>query len=84
MHPMAQKLRKWLHADMEKTAEKHLDVGSPAGLEVARVASYLDPRYKNVSRFFCEDQRAVTRLAVAQMAMVRSEAWPEIARCDAN
>ena len=79
---MAQKLRKWLHADMEKTAEKHLELGSPAGLEVARLASYLDPRHKNVNRFLSEDQRAATRKAVVVSAMVRSEAFEEIARCD--
>ena len=77
---LAQDLRKCLVASYLKSKEKHLDKGSPDGLNlnVLRVASMLDIRFKNISRFTSEQEAKEARSKARALAMQMSERHPEL------
>ena len=75
VHPVANRLRAWLHKDVGKTFEKH-NAGQPSE-RVLRVASFLDPRHKHLS-FLNEEQKKDTLHQVAVMAVALAEKDPAL------
>ena len=77
--PIAQRLRVWLHADLQKTFKKHATDFCEGGYSLMKAASFLDPRFKNAKEYMSEADLQTTKTFVRSKAMRRAEGFPVVA-----
>ena len=78
MSPLAQRLRAWLCADLQRMKEKQLVVHGNESLRSLELASILDPRFKDPGCYLGEETVCMARRRLLETVVRRSEAFPAL------